>query len=46
MDISAFDPNMQEELRRLFPQEINEENNAYLMIYQNQILMNLVLKMF
>ena len=24
MDISAFDPNMQEDLRRLFPQEINE----------------------
>lgn len=28
MDISAFDPNMQEELRRLFPQEINEGNNT------------------
>ncbi len=28
MDISAFDPNMQEELRRLFPQEINEEDNT------------------
>lgn len=28
MDISAFDPNMQEELRRLFPQEINEGDNT------------------
>ncbi len=28
MDISAFDANMQEELRRLFPQEINEGNNT------------------
>lgn len=28
MDISAFDPIMQEELRRLFPQEINEGNNT------------------
>lgn len=28
MDISAFDPNMQEELRRLFPQEINEGGNT------------------
>ncbi len=26
MDISAFDPNMQEELRRLFPQEISERD--------------------
>lgn len=28
MDISAFDPNMQEELRRLFPQETNEGGNT------------------
>lgn len=28
MDISAFDPNMQADLRRLFPQEINEGNNT------------------
>ena len=28
MDISAFDPIMQEELRRLFPQEINEGDNT------------------
>ncbi len=28
MDISAFDPNMQEELRRLFPQEISEGDNT------------------
>lgn len=27
MDISAFDPDMQEELRRLFPQEIDEGDN-------------------
>jgi len=27
MDISAFDPDMQEELRRLFPQEIDERDN-------------------
>ena len=28
MDISAFDPNMQEELRRLFPQETNGGDNT------------------
>ena len=28
MDISAFDANMQEELRRLFPQETNEGGNT------------------
>ena len=28
MDISAFDPNMQEDLRRLFPQEISERDNT------------------
>ena len=28
MDISAFDPIMQEELRRLFPQEISERDNT------------------